>query len=88
MVCGDGSLRDPLGPRDTGGIERDCVTTDGDFLGFGEDNELQPPSLTLDDLDAALNRSDILPSGIEPRRLDRGSYCLTIPGFEIGRAHV
>jgi hypothetical protein len=37
--------------------------------------------LTLADLDAAFNRTGILPPNLEWRRLDPGSYALRVPGM-------
>jgi hypothetical protein len=42
--------------------------------------ELPAPALTLGDLDAALNRPEVLPPGAEWQRLDPGSYKLRLPG--------
>jgi ERCC4-related helicase len=44
--------------------------------------ESPDPSLTLDELDAALNRPELLPPAVELRPLDRCSYGLRIPGFD------
>ena len=43
--------------------------------------ELPPPALTLADLDAALNRPEVRPPGVEWERLDPGSYALRLPGM-------
>jgi hypothetical protein len=40
------------------------------------------PSMTLADLDLALNLPGVLPPGIEWRRLDPGSYALRLPGMD------
>ena len=42
---------------------------------------LPPPALTLDDLDAALNRPEVRPPSVEWGRLDVGSYSLRMPGM-------
>jgi superfamily II DNA or RNA helicase len=47
-----------------------------------EMSEPPEPSLTLDELDAVVNRPEMLPPGVELRPLDRRSYGLRIPGFD------
>src|SRR5262249_6340071 len=43
---------------------------------------LPAPALCLADLDRALNQPDMLPPGLEWRRLDAGSYALRLPGMD------
>jgi len=43
--------------------------------------DLPPPALTLSELDLALNYPGVLPTGVEWRRLDAGSYGLRLPGM-------
>ena len=61
---------------DQSGLDIDEVAADALNL-----PTLPAPALSLSDLDAVLNRPEILPPGVQWRRLDPGSYGLRMPGM-------